>query len=630
MEHESFENPEIAGLMNEEFVSIKVDREERPDLDAIYMQAVQAMTGRGGWPMTVFLTPDGTPFYGGTYYPPDDRQGMPGFPRVLRAVAEAYRTRRDEVATSGKGLVEQLRRNEHLAERGGHVDASVLGQAYTALASQFDAANGGFGGAPKFPQPMALEFLLRYFHRSGDARALEMVETTLRKMAEGGIYDQLGGGFHRYSTDAFWQIPHFEKMLYDNAQLARVYLSAYQVTGNPFYRRISEETLDYVLRELTGPHGGFFSTQDADSEGEEGRFFAWRQEQVFDALGAESGALFAARYGVERYGNFEGKNVLHVAETITEAARSAGIAPDRAEGMLQDARQTLKTLRDGRVHPGLDDKVVTAWNGLMLRALAEGANVLDRDDYRAAAVRNAEFIYDQLWERGRLLRTWREGKGKGSGFLEDYACLINGLLSLYEATFDSRWFSYAFELAGVMQDQFVDGAHGGFFDTPVDHESLVLRPKELYDNAMPSGNSSATEALLRLAAFTGDAEYERRGRSALDVVLPAAARYPTAFGHFICAADFLFSTPKEVVIVGPPGDERTRQLIRALFRPYLPNKVIAGATPGDLEAEHLVPLLEGRVAGSSKPLAYVCEHFVCALPVSEPVDLAEQLVAAGV
>jgi uncharacterized protein YyaL (SSP411 family) len=628
MEHESFENAEIAALMNREFVCVKVDREERPDLDAIYMQAVQAMTGHGGWPMTVFLTPDGVPFYGGTYYPPADRQGMPGFPRVLRAVAEAYRTRRDEVVRSGAGLVEQLRSGGQLGSDTATADASLLDQAFTALASQSDPAHGGFGGAPKFPQPMVLDFLLRYWQRSGDARARSIVETTLGQMAAGGIYDQLGGGFHRYSTDAFWQIPHFEKMLYDNAQLSRVYLAAYQATGERFYRRIAEETIDYVLREMTDPEGGFYSTQDADSEGEEGKFFAWSRNEILEALGEPEGTLFAARYGVQDSGNFEGKNVLHVARSVADAAAEAAVDPQQAETLLERARRTLYRQREQRVHPARDDKVITAWNGLMLRALAEAARALDRDDYRAAAEANAEFLWRAMWDGSRLRRTWRRGEAKGAGYLEDYACLLNGLLSLYEATFDVRWFAWAQALAEVVRGQFADAGEAGFFDTPADHESLVLRPKEFFDNAMPSGNSALCEGLLRLAAFTGAAADEQPARTLLDRLLPAAARYPTAFGHLLCAASFAFAAPVQIAVVGAAESELTQSLIRAVFTPYLPNKVVAGAAPGDERPAQLIPLLAGRTGAAAGPLAYVCEHFACRLPASDPDALADQLRAA--
>jgi uncharacterized protein YyaL (SSP411 family) len=629
MEHESFENPEIADLMNREFVCIKVDREERPDLDAIYMQAVQAMTGRGGWPMTVFLTPEGVPFYGGTYFPPADRQGMPGFPRVLRAVAEAYRSRHDEVVRSGTDLVERLRSNLQLGPGSGALDRSLLDEAITALSSQVDFQNGGFGGAPKFPQPMALEFLLRSFHRTGDPRVRAIAETALRRMAEGGVYDQLGGGFHRYSTDAAWQIPHFEKMLYDNAQLSRVYLSAYQVTGDELYRRIAEETFAYVLREMTGPEGGFYSTQDADSEGEEGKFFAWTQQEILNALGERDGELFCARYGVHAAGNFEGKNVLHIARSVEDSATAAGVDVREAADVLERARQTLFALREKRVRPGLDDKVITAWNVLMLRAFAEAARVLDRDDFRQAAEANAAFLHRELWRDGRLLRTWRSGQAKGPAYLEDYACLLNGLLSLYEATFDVRWFAWARELASIAREQFADQTGVGFFDTPADAETLVLRPKEFYDNAMPSGNSALCEGLLRLGAFTGDPDEDGPARALLEKLLPAAARYPTAFGHLLCAADFALGTPLQIAVVGAPEQRETQRLLRTIFERYQPNKVVAGAGPNDQGAAETVPLLAGRLTGRA-PLVYVCERFACQMPVSDPGALAEQLNSSPV
>jgi len=634
MAHESFENPHIAALMNELFVNIKVDREERPDLDSIYMQAVQAISGHGGWPMTVFLTPDGTPFYGGTYYPPEDRGTTPGFPRVLRAIADAYRDRRDDIERSGRDLLDRMRQSEGLGAADSVLEPGVLDSAFGALAGQFDAVNGGFGNAPKFPQPMALEFLLRSYHRTHEPRALAMLESTLRHMAEGGIYDHLGGGFHRYSTDGQWRIPHFEKMLYDNAQLARVYLGAFQITGNAFYRHMTEETLDYVLREMTNQQGGFYSTQDADSEGEEGKFFAWSRKEILDALGPESALLFCIRFGLDEHGSFEGKNVLHVSAGTEDAAKAAGVSTDSARRMLDEARSRLFAIRERRVHPGLDDKVVTSWNGLLLRALSEASRVLERDDYGAAAVRNAEFLHEQMWSPResntlRLLRTWRNGRGKGEAYLEDYACLANGLLSLYEATFDRRWFTWARELAGVMANEFGDSNQGGFFDTGRGHEALVLRPKEFFDNAMPSGNSAASEAFLRLSAFTGDAGEEHWGLSTARLLLPAVSRYPTGFGHLLCAIDLALAPRKEVAIVGHLGNPDTRKLIRTVFSPYLPNKAVAGAEPDDRESERILPLLEGRVHGSEGPLVYVCENFSCQMPVSEPETLARMLVPDG-
>jgi uncharacterized protein len=627
MAHESFENPTIASLMNDLFVNIKVDREERPDLDAIYMQAVQAISGQGGWPMTVFLTPDGTPFYGGTYYPPDDRGGRTGFTRLLQAIAEAYQTRRGEVERSGRELVEHIRQAENLGSASAPVDVTMLDTAFGALAGQFDATNGGFGNAPKFPQPMVLEFLERSFRRTGEPRTIAMLEATLDRMAAGGIYDHLGGGFHRYSTDGQWQIPHFEKMLYDNAQLAHVYLAAYQLSGRERYRLVTEETLDYVLREMTGSQGEFFSTQDADSEGVEGKFFAWSRDEILDALGPELALPFCLRFGVTPEGNFEGKNVLHVAEGVDEVAAAIGVSEDEARRLIDAGRLQLFEARRRRVHPGLDDKVVASWNGLMLRAFAEASRVLDREDYRAAAVRSGRFLRDQMWmATRRLLRTWRSGRGKGDAYLEDYACLVNGALSLYEATFATEWFIWARELATVMIDQFV-GDDGGFFDTARDHETLVLRPREFFDNAMPSGNSAAAEALLRLSAFSDNPDFERHANAIMVPLLPTAARYPTGFGNMLCAVDRAVAVPKQIAFVGRFDDELTQALLRSIFEPYIPNKVVAGAEPGDMDAEREVPLLEERAGASNGPLVYVCENFVCQMPSRDPGWLRDLLLS---
>jgi uncharacterized protein YyaL (SSP411 family) len=625
MEHESFENPAIAQIMNDNFVSIKVDREERPDIDAIYMQAVQALTGNGGWPMTVFLTPDAVPFYGGTYFPPEDRGGMPGFPRVLTSIAAAYRDHRPDVLKGGEEILGHLHQNKALRPEAGNLTFEDLDAAAVRLLQQFDARFGGFGQAPKFPQPMSLEFLMRCYHRTGGRELLHAVEFSLRQMAAGGIYDHLGGGFHRYSTDARWLVPHFEKMLYDNAQLSRVYLQAFQVTGDATCRRVVEETLDYVLREMTGPEGGFYSTQDADSEGVEGKFFVWTPAELQEVLGDDDAALVGSYFDVSERGNFEGKNILNTPRILDIVADELRVPAERLDAAVRRGRQLLFERREQRVHPGLDDKVLTAWNGLMLRAFAEAARVLERDDYRDAALRNAAFLQNRLYEDGRLLRSYRSGRSKLNGYLEDYAFLSNGLLSLYEATFETRWFTWAEELARTMIEQFADEEQGGFFDTAADHESLILRPKDFFDNATPSGNSAAAEALLRLAAFTGDPEYAERALAVPRLLKQAMVRQPTGFGRLLCAADFALAEPKEVAIIGWPQTAATQALIRAVFRPYLPNKVVAGAAPDEPGAGELIPLLEGRIIESGRPLAYVCQHFTCQLPVSEPEALAAQL-----
>ena len=527
MERESFENEDIAGLMNRLFVNIKVDREERPDVDQIYMQAVQSMTGRGGWPMTVFLTPDGTPFYGGTYFPPVDRHGMPGFPRLLESIAGAYRSRRGEVAESGRKLLEEMRQGEHLRRSDSALGEDVLRAAYQGLAGQFDERRGGLGQAPKFPQPMTWEFILRYGKRTGDPRALEMVRLTLDRMAAGGMYDQLGGGFHRYSVDDQWLVPHFEKMLYDNAQLASLYLHAWLATGDPTYRRVTEETLDYLLAEMRHPSGGFFSAQDADSEGVEGKFFVWSPDEISSVLGDDAMAEAVLRYwGVSDGPNFEGQSILFVPHAPDDVAAELGISADRLSELVARARQRLYAARDKRVHPGLDDKVLASWNGLALSAFAEAGRALGRPDYVAAAVDNGRFLTTSMMDDGRLMRSWKDGRARIKGYLEDYAMVGAGLVSLYEATFDRRWLDESRRLAEAALGLFWDAERDAFFDTGADHEALIVRPRNIFDNAVPSGASVAIDWLLRLALVLGEERYEARALEALRPMADLMTRYP--------------------------------------------------------------------------------------------------------
>jgi uncharacterized protein len=631
LREESFENEDTARLMNELFVNIKVDREERPDIDALYMDAVQAMTGSGGWPMTVFLTPDGAPFYGGTYFPPRERYGMPGFPQVLRSVAEFYRTRRDEVEQQAEQFRTYYRDRgetplplpEGIVPAKVRVQPDVLDAAADRLLAQFDAVNGGFGRAPKFPQPMGLAFLLRIYSRGSaddeerNARLLSLVRLTLDKMAAGGIYDQIGGGFHRYATDAHWLVPHFEKMLYDNALLAPVYLHAWQITGDGRYRRVCEEILDYVLREMTDPAGGFYSTQDADSGGEEGRFYVWTPAELREALGDADAAIVGDLWGVSDRGNFEGRNTLHVARDEGEVASAHEISLEELRALESRAREQLYAARSQRVWPGRDDKVITAWNGLMLRAMAEAARALDRADYRQAAIATATFLTEQLLADGRLQRTWRGGTAKLDGYLEDYAALANGLLSLYEDTGDMHWFSAARSLADDMLDRFWDEARNSFFDTAADHEVLIGHPRELTDNATPSGSSLAAEALLRLAAFTGEDRYRDVAARTLLPLAGAMAEQPSAFGHFLSALDDLVGPLHEIALVGASDDPAFQSLRHMLASRYLPRTVLAYARPTD-SASAAVPLLADRVLVDGRPAAYVCEGFVCRQPVTTP------------
>jgi uncharacterized protein YyaL (SSP411 family) len=610
MERESFEDRDIARLMNEHFVNVKVDREERPDVDQIYMQAVQAMTGHGGWPMTVFLTPDGVPFYGGTYFPPAPRHGMPAFPQLLEALAEAWRTRRSEVLESSGRLAAELNRTERLRNAAQLLTDEVLFNAFAGVSAQFDERQGGLGGAPKFPQPMLWEFVLRFWKRTGNPTAGAMTRTTLTRMARGGIYDQLGGGFHRYSVDAQWLVPHFEKMLYDNAQLASLYLAAWQAFGDDEYRRVAEETLDYILREMTDPLGGFYSSQDADSEGEEGKFFVWTADEIKSALGPDSEA--ALRYwGVDRGSNFEGRNVLWVPG-----------APDPAT--IAGARQRLREVRERRVRPARDDKVLVAWNGLAGRAFAEAGLALRRPDYVAAAVRNAEFVLGAMQADGRLLRTWKSGEARLKGYLEDYAMMAAALLEVYQATLDGHWLDEARHLADQMLALFWDEAVAGFYDTGSDHERLIVRPRNLFDNAVPCGSSVAIETLLRLRVLTGETAYEKKALAALRPMADLLSRHPAGFGRFLCALDFNLGPVVEVALVdGPRGG--LEPLLAEVYSRYLPNRVVAGVRDGDGAPSATIPLLEGRVAVDGRATAYVCRNYVCDLPVTEPAALGRQL-----
>ena len=625
MEHESFENEEIARLMNENFVNIKVDREERPDLDQIYMNAVQMMTGQGGWPMTVFLTPEGVPFYGGTYFPPEDRYNMPGFPRVLIGVAEAYRAKPDEVTQTAVTMLGELRRMGAARESSGELSFELLDDAYQTVARSYDPKHGGFGRAPKFPSAMTLEFLLRTHARTGAPEALEMTRHTCRKMAEGGMYDQLGGGFHRYSTDERWLVPHFEKMLYDNALLSRQYLHLYQQTGEDFYRRIVIETLDYVVREMTDASGGFYSTQDADSEGHEGKFFVWTVEEIREILGEEDDALFCAYYDVMPQGNFEGQNILNVRRPLEEVAKAAGVSPERLSEALERGKRELFKVRERRIKPARDEKILTAWNGLMLASFAEAAAILDRADYLSVAGRNAQFVLDNLRRDGLLLRTYKDGQAKLNGYLEDYSFFADGLIALYESTGELNWLEEARSITERMVEEFWDEEEGGFFYTGKSHEELIVRSKDYFDNATPSGNSVAAEVLLHLGALTANEEYARKAVTLFRLLRDTMLRHPSAFGRLLGALDFYLSTPKEIVIIGEREASETKALLREVWGRYLPNKIIALSIEGDTSAARTVPLLRERTMIEAKPTAYVCEHYTCRRPVTTAAELAAQL-----
>jgi uncharacterized protein YyaL (SSP411 family) len=623
MEHESFEDEQIAALMNEHFVNIKVDREERPDLDEIYMHAVQAMTGSGGWPMSVFLTPDLEPFYGGTYFPPDDRYGRPGFAKVLLSVAQYYRTRKEEAKGHAGRLRGYLEQMASLRSREGGLGPDLLESAYRRLAGQFDHANGGFGGAPKFPGSMSLAFFLRYHRRAKAASALEMAAHACRKMACGGIYDQIGGGFHRYSVDERWLVPHFEKMLYDNALLSQLYLEVFQATGDAFFRRVVEETLDYVIREMEQPEGGFYSTQDADSEGEEGKFFVWTPEEVEQVLGEEKGEVFCRYFDITPHGNFEhGRSVLNVPVPMEGIAKLFRMEAEAVREIVEEGRRRLFEAREGRVRPGRDDKVQTSWNGLMLSSFARACAVLGESRYRIVAERAAAFILDRLLKDGRLLHTYKDGRARFNGYLDDYSFFVCGLIDLYEATFDAGWLRRALDLTGVMLEQFWDEADGGFFFTGRDHERLLVRSRNPYDNAIPSGNSAAAHAFLRLSALTGREDLRERGGRALQVFRDFMAEAPGGFAHALCALDFYLERPKEIALVGRREGEDTKRLLATVHGRFLPNKVVCLLDPADgTGAGDLTPLLKGKTQKGGRATAYVCRDFACSAPVTEPGEL---------
>jgi uncharacterized protein YyaL (SSP411 family) len=626
MEAESFEDEATAEAMNRDFVPVKVDREERPDIDGIYMDAVQAMTGRGGWPMTVFLTPDGAPFYAGTYYPPVDTHGLPAFRRVLGAVAEAWRDKREDVVAQGRQVLAHIEQAGGVAAGGEELGQEVLAGAFETLRGAFDPAWGGFGPAPKFPQPMTLEFALRQHARGRDG-ALEMVTTTLDRMLTGGIYDQLGGGFHRYSTDGRWLVPHFEKMLYDNAQLLRLLARTWLVTRSPRYQRVAAETVAWLAGELRHPDGGFFSSQDADSEGVEGRFFVW----AYDELVELAGPAVAAWYGAVPEGNWEGANVLWTPRSPATVAEQAGISVDELTARIAEGRAALSTARRRRVHPATDDKVLAAWNGLAISALAEAGRSFGQPGWVAMAVRAAEFVLSSLRDGGgRLHRAWRDGRlGPAGGYLDDYANLAEACLTLYETTFELRWLREARSLADDLLRLFADPDGNGFFQTGADAEPLVVRPRELFDNAVPAGNSVAAEVLGRLAHLAPGPDDERAADGALRLVARVLERAPTGFGHALGALDLRVGPVREIAVAGAPDDEGTMAMVGQVWDRYLPNKVLAVAAPGDQAAAELVPLLRDRPQLHGRATAYVCEHFVCQLPAGDPDALAAQLQGAA-
>jgi uncharacterized protein YyaL (SSP411 family) len=616
MAHESFEDPETAELMNRLFVNVKVDREERPDVDAIYMEAVQRITGRGGWPMTVFLTPDGHPFYAGTYFPKEDRPGIPSFSRVLLAVADAWEHRRDDVIAQSGQLTSLIGRS--LPSADSVPGRETLTGTLEAIGGVFDAEHGGFGGAPKFPQEPVIEFLLRAGTQPWGEPGRPMAHTTLMKMAAGGIYDHVGGGFARYAVDRHWLIPHFEKMLYTNAQLARLYLRAWQMFDEPRFRTVVTETLAYLERDLLLPGGGFAAAEDADSEGTEGKFYVWSEDEFHSVAGTDTADIAGTFFGVTAEGNFEGANHLYRARSVEEVADRFGTGPAEVEAAVKLAGDRLLEARSHRVRPGLDDKVITSWNGLTIRAFAEAGAVLGRESYLEVARQTARFVLDHNRDgAGRLLRSWGKGRPGPAGFAEDHASLAVGLFTLYQATGEVFWYTDAMTLVEQLIGLFSD-PDGGFFTTGVDAEPLITRPKDQYDSPHPSGNSMAAEALLMASLYTGRADL----RIALEGVLRAGARLiegaPTGAGHLLAVLTSMLLPAREVAIAGPEAD-RLARVVWEQFRPDVALAVDRDGTSGGA-----VPLLEGRTSDGATR-AYVCRDFVCNLPVSKPEQLREQL-----
>jgi uncharacterized protein len=627
MERESFENEAIARLMNENFVPVKVDREERPDLDQIYMDAVQVLTGRGGWPLTVFLTPDGKPFYGGTYFPPEDRHGIAGFPRVLTAIADAYHNRPADVQQNVERLTQAIAALADYRPQPGAIRADLALAGARALAQSYDRVHGGIGGAPKFPNTFVFSLFLRMYAAEGEQTFGDMVGETLLKMAKGGIYDQLGGGFHRYSVDERWLVPHFEKMLYDNALLARLYLEAGCALNQAEFFRIARETLDYVLREMTSPEGGFYSSQDADSEGEEGRFFLWTQVELRTVLGEELVPLIARFFDVSDDGNFEGRNILHRTIEPAEAARMFKRSLEEISASIETARELLFNAREARVKPGRDEKILAAWNGMMISALAEGYRVLRDERLLRAAAQAVDFVRTRLWDGRALRRSFKDGIARFNGYLEDYALIVSALVDIYEASLDRGYLEFARELAEVMLERFADRENGGFFFTSDDHESLITRGKAAFDGSTPSGNSAAVMALLRLHSYLGEQRYMAEAEKTLRLFAPFMEKQPFAFSHMLEAADFFQRGPTEIVIIGESGTTQMFEWLKRLGLTYVPNRAIFAVDPNRADDALLPEAAAGKKQIAGAITSYVCRDRTCSSPITSFEGLEAELDA---
>jgi uncharacterized protein YyaL (SSP411 family) len=631
MEKESFENEEIAEILNKHFISIKVDREERPDIDRIYMTAIQVMTGSGGWPMSVFLTPELKPFFGGTYFPPESRYGRPGFKDITARIAELWKTSRDRIDRDAGKMSDILSKIVlQTATAADTISTTAFSTAAQHLERSFDSTWGGFSAAPKFPPTGQLRFLLRQFRQTRNQVLRDMAVLTLDRMAYGGMYDQVGGGFHRYSVDEQWLVPHFEKMLYDNALLAWTYLEAYQVTSNPEYRRIVTEILDYVLRGMTAPEGGFYSSEDADSEGEEGKFYTWSQEEITGILSKKDAQLFNQYYGITEKGNFEGRSIPHVPMPPAAFAKKHNLSLKDLQEKLDSMRTRLRAERDGRIPPGKDDKVITAWNGLMISAFARAYQVLGDERYRMAAERATAFIMGNLYRDGILYRTWRKGNTAIPGYLDDYACMLLALTDLYQADFNPQWLEYAHALAEILDRDFREKKTGTYLYTASVHSNLIVRFRPSYDESTPSGNAIAADAFLKLGILTGRETCIRNAVTLLKYFQQEITESPVAYSSMLCAMDFLLDTPAEIAIAGPAENPRTREMLAAVHTRFIPNKVVALTDPSD---EHLakaaegMPLLAGKTHQDGKPAVYICRDFQCKAPVTETKELENILDA---
>jgi uncharacterized protein YyaL (SSP411 family) len=622
MAHESFENPETAEIMNQHFINIKVDREERPDIDSLYMDAVVALTGQGGWPMSVFMSPDGKPFYGGTYFPPIPRFNMPSFKDLLTEIAHLWKEDRSDLLSRAEQLTDHISKSTELVPAPGGVNESNFTAAAEALFKRFDWTHAGWGNAPKFPQSPVIEFLFRQHDRNQDKLALDMAVKSLDAMAKGGMYDLVGGGFHRYSVDDLWLVPHFEKMLYDNALLIKTYLQGWQITRESNFKAVAEESLRFIKRELRDNRGGYYSSLDADSEGEEGTYYIWSEDEISGALvEADLIELTTEAFGLTKSGNFEGKNIPTWTVGIESLAEKKGVPHDTIRAEIERAKDLLLEYRSSRIRPGLDDKILTSWNGLVLIALCAAARVLGDEEHRKDAEILANFLLTEMFVDGKLMRSWRKGKANFVAYLEDHTALGLGLLELYQINFNPRWYLAAVDQAEEILENFHD-PQGGFFDTRHDHEQLIARPKGLQDSPIPSGNSMAAMLLLKLGALTGESRFLDPAEVAIGAMQANAAKYPTAFGNWLSAADFALGPQLQLAVIGKSKDQDFKEMVEVVSKSYLPRLVMAGAIPG---ADDIPDLLIGRDQIEGKATAYLCQAFACKLPTTSPEELARQI-----